>query len=324
MPVPGPLEVLVRVHACGICLSDVHMLDGSLPIALPEVTPGHEAAGVIAAVGSSVVGWQPGQRVVMTGGKPCFRCAMCAGGRWHQCRNVGLMGSTYDGAWAEYVAVPGAVVTEVPDHVPFPEAAILADAVSTPYSGIIRRAQLAPGEAIALWGIGGLGVHAVQISRMAGAGLVVAVDPSPAARQRALAVGADHALDPTAVDVRATILELTGGRGADVAVDLVGSNDVLVQGQSCLGRGGRLLMIGLSMEPLQLGPGLFFGLFGYSLLGHLGYTKPDLDAVVQLVATGRLDVSRSISGLLPLEDVADGVDRLRRKVGDPIRLVVTP
>jgi D-arabinose 1-dehydrogenase-like Zn-dependent alcohol dehydrogenase len=324
VPMPGPGEVVVRVKACGICLSDVHLLDGTLPTDLPVVTPGHEAAGVIAAVGGAVPYWQPGMHVVMAGGKPCESCATCAAGRLDRCPNTRIMGFNYDGAWAEFVVVPAFALTEVPDWLPFEQAAILADAVSTPYAGLIRRAQLAPGETIGVWGIGGLGVHAVQIARLVGAGLVIAVDPSPAARVRALVAGADHALDPHDPDLATRLLELTGGAGLDVAVDLVGSNAVLAQAASSLGRFGRVLMVGLSMDPIELGVGVLFGVSSQSLLGHLGYSKADLDTVVDLVVRKRLDVSASISGLLPLEDVAAGVEQLRTKQGDPVRLVVTP
>ena len=324
VPVPGPGEVVVQVKACGICLSDVHLLDGSLPTDLAVVTPGHEAAGVIAAVGSAVPFWQPGTHVVMAGGKPCLTCATCAAGRLERCPQTRIMGFNYDGAWAEYVVVPAFALAQVPEWLPFEQAAILADAVSTPYAGLLRRAQLAPGELVGLWGIGGLGVHAVQIARLAGAGLVVAVDPSPAARERALVAGADHALDPADPDLPVRLLELTGGAGLDLAVDLVGSNAVLAEAAASLGRYGRVLMVGLSLDPIELGPGVLFGVSSQSLLGHLGYTKADLDTVVDLVARKRLDVSASISGLLPLEDVAAGVEQLRTKQGDPVRLVVTP
>src|SRR4051794_33563203 len=102
VPEPGPNEVLVRVEACGICLSDVHLIEGTLPGPLPVVTPGHESAGVIAAVGSNVPAWQPGERVVMAGGRNCGTCAMCARGRADECQAFEIMGFNYDGAWAQY------------------------------------------------------------------------------------------------------------------------------------------------------------------------------------------------------------------------------
>ncbi len=324
IPVPRPGEVLVKVEACGICLSDVHLLDGTLPMLLPEVTPGHEAAGTIEAVGAEVPVWQPGDRVVMAGGRVCGTCRTCARGRFEECEAFEIMGFNFDGAWAQYVVVPYAGLSSVPAGIPIEQAAVLADAVSTPYAALTDRAGLRPGESIGLWGIGGLGVHAVQVARMIGAAPILAFDPLPSARERALALGADVALDPRDGDVVEKVRAITGGRMLDVAVDLVGANVVLAQAASCLGRFGRCVMVGLSLDPVELGPGLFFGLQGQSLLGHLGYRKRHLDELVDLVAHGRLDVSGSISDVLPLEDVGRGVERLTSKEGDPIRLVVQP
>ena len=324
VPVPGPGEVLVRVEACGICLSDVHLIDGSLPGPLPVVTPGHESAGVVERVGELVAGWKPGDRVLLAGGRPCSTCERCVRGRYEDCLAFEIMGFGYDGAWAQYVLVQGPMITSIPDDLPFPQAAVLADAVSTPYAALTERAGLRAGESIGLWGIGGLGVHAVQIARMVGASPIVAVDPPDSARDRALALGADVALDPAQDDVVERIRALTGGLMLDVAVDLVGANAVLAQAVAALGRSGRAVMVGLSLEDVQLGPGLFFGLLSQSLLGHLGYQKKHLDELVQLVSTGRLDVSGSVSATMALEDVVSGVEQLRSKRGNPVRLVVEP
>jgi threonine dehydrogenase-like Zn-dependent dehydrogenase len=259
----------------------------------------------------------------MAGGRPCGRCRTCTRGRPSECEAFEITGFSFDGAWAQYVVVPCGALSPVPDGIPLEQAAVLADAVSTPYAALTARAGLRPGEAIGLWGIG-LGVHAVQIARLVDAAPILAFDPLPSARERALAVGADVALDPRGGDVVERVRELTDGRMLDVAVDLVGSNDVLAQAASCLGRFGRCVMVGLSLDPVQLGPGLFFGLLGQSLLGHLGYEKHHLDELVELVASGRLDVSRSVSDLLPLEDVGRRVERLVSKEGNPVRLVVQP
>jgi threonine dehydrogenase-like Zn-dependent dehydrogenase len=245
-------------------------------------------------------------------------------GRYEECLAFEIMGFNYDGAWAQYVVVPGPAVTSIPDDLPFEQAAVLADAVSTPYAALTERAALRPGESIGLWGIGGLGVHAVQIARLVGASPVIALDPLPSARERALALGADVALDPTDEGTLARILELTDGAGLDVAVDLVGANVVLAQCVAALGRHGRAVMVGLSLDDVHLGPGVFFGILSQSLLGHLGYQKRHLDELVQLVRTGRLDVSASVSAVLPLEEVASGVEQLTSKRGNPVRLVVQP
>jgi len=325
VPVPevGALDLLIKVDACGICLSDVHLIDGSIPPIIDIVTPGHESSGTIAAVGAEIDGWKVGERVALAGGKPCGRCQMCLRGRMDECQSFELMGFHYDGAWAEYVRVPFFTVTPVPDGVAPEHAAILADAVATPYAALTDTAKLHAGESVGLWGIGGLGTHAVQLARMLGAGLIIAIDPLPSARERALKVGADVALDPTQTDIPLEISRLTGG-GLDIAVDLVGANAVLYETVRSLKRRGRAVMVGLSMDRVELGPGLIFGTQSHSLLGHLGYTKRHLDELVTLLANGRLDLSTSITDVMPLEEVPRGVERLASKEGDPVRLVVTP
>jgi D-arabinose 1-dehydrogenase-like Zn-dependent alcohol dehydrogenase len=324
VPEPGPLEVVMKVEACGICLSDVHLLDGSIPAVTQPVTPGHEAFGVVARAGALAPGWEEGQRASLAGGRPCGTCVRCRVGRMDECLAFQIMGFHYDGAWAEYVAVPYFTLAPVPDGVPAEQAAILADAVATPYAALAERAALQPGEAVGLWGIGGLGTHAVQIARLLGAGLVIAIDPLASARERALRLGADAAVDPTGDDALAEIRSLTGGLGLDVAVDLVGANRVMKQAVASLARGGRAVMVGLSLDPLELGPGILLGIQSQSILGHLGYQKRHLDDLVALLAGGRLDLSASISDVIPLSDVADGVRRLAEKEGDPVRIVVRP
>jgi 2-desacetyl-2-hydroxyethyl bacteriochlorophyllide A dehydrogenase len=326
LPEPRPDEVRVRVAACGICLSDVHLLDGTLPAQLSRVIPGHESAGVIDSVGEQVPEhWTAGRRVLIAGGKPCGACQSCVvGDAPERCLDVQVMGFAYDGAWAEYTVVPWQTLVEVPDHVPLHQAAILADAVATPYAALTERAAVRPAESVGLWGIGGLGVHAVQIARMIGAAPIIALDPSPVARARALQFGADHALDPADDTVAEDVWRLTDGRGLDVALDLFGANRILQQADACVGRGGRMVIVGLSAEDITLGTNATFGVMSHALLGHLGYSKDHLFALIRLVASGRLDVSRSISEVLALEDVGHGVDRLATKDGDPIRLVIAP
>jgi D-arabinose 1-dehydrogenase-like Zn-dependent alcohol dehydrogenase len=324
VPTLLPHEVLVRVQACGVCLSDIHLIDGSLPGNLAVVTPGHEPAGVVEKVGDAVPFWQPGQRVVMAAGRPCLACSSCAGGRTDACRAVQIMGFSFDGAWAEFVVVPYAALTLVPDSVPIEQAAILADAVSTPYAALLERAQVRPAEAVGIWGVGGLGIHAVKLARLLGAAPIVVLDPRESARDRGLRAGADVAIDPTTADAVAKVRAVTGGDGLDVALDVVGAVAVLQQAEQCLGSAGRLVMVGMSLEPTTLGPGALFSLQSQSLLGHLGYRKQHLDQLVRLVELGRLDVSDSGSDVLPLDDIADAVDRLATKRGDPVRLVIKP
>lgn len=323
-PSAGPGEVVVGVEACGVCASDLHFLHGEIPLPVaPPLTLGHEPSGVIAAVGAEVPVWEEGERVAVAAGKACLSCRSCASGRLEECRAPQIMGAHYDGGWAEYLVAPWYALARLPDDVPFEHGAIACDAVSTPYAALLGRGGLRPGERVGLWGIGGLGTHAVQIARLAGAAFIVAVDPLPAARERALALGADLALDP-AEDIPNAVRDATGGQGLDLAVDLIGRQAVVRQAMASLTRGGRVVLVGQSFETLDAGPIAFLSFLGIAVLGHLGYSKRDLEEVLALMASGRLDVSSSISGRYPLERAGEAVQRLTSKDDAPVRLLITP
>jgi threonine dehydrogenase-like Zn-dependent dehydrogenase len=301
------------------------MMDGSLPVRTPPpVTPGHEASGTIAALGRGADGVREGDRVVLFAGKPCGRCDGCRKGRAsaEQCRWPFTMGIDYDGAWADYVVVPAACCVRLPDSVPFDVGAILADAVATPYSAVIETAALRAGERVAVFGIGGLGTHALQIARLAGASFIVAIDPRPGARARARVLGADLAVAPEgAVQV---IRDASRGEGVDVSFDFVGTNAVLKQAVACLARNGRCVLVGVSGERIELGPSVTFAVRHTRLLGAFGYRPEHLETLGALVASGRLALGESISDRLPLDRAREGVDALATKRGDPVRIVLTP
>jgi Zn-dependent alcohol dehydrogenase len=211
----------------------------------------------------------------------------------------------------------------IPDDLSFEQACIVPDAVSTPWASIVQTAQVRPAQPVGVWGIGGLGAHAVQLLRLSGAAPIFAVDPVPAARQRALEFGADLALD-TSDDIAARVRELTGGPGLAFAFDFAGVTQVREQAVRCLERNGALVLVGLTDQPLTIGNGTQFSYFGQRILGHYGSDPAHVVELVDLIRHGRLDLSRSVSGTLPLTEAAEGVQRLAQKQGDPIRLVLTP
>ncbi len=313
VPRPGPGEVLIRVRAAGICLSDVHLIEGSLsPLFLdgPEVTLGHEVAGTVAALGPGVEGWAQDARVLLQAGEQR--------GGWVYTRGV-----DYDGGWAEYALATATTLVAVPDDLPLEQACIVPDAVSTPWASIVETAKVRAGQPVGVWGIGGLGAHAVQLLRLAGAAPIVAVDPVPAARQRALDFGADLALDP-ADDVASAVRELTGGPGLAVAFDFAGVAAVREQAVGALERNGALVLVGLTDQPLTITKGTQFSYLQQRILGHYGSGPAHVDELVSLIRHHRLDLSASISGTLPLADAAKGVEQLATKDGNPIRLVIQP
>ncbi|TFV60957.1 zinc-binding dehydrogenase [Mycobacterium sp. PS03-16] len=324
IPRPGPGEVLVKVAFCGICHSDLSLINGTFPAQAKVVTQGHEASGTIAALGADVTGWEVGDRVVVAAGRPCLECANCRRGDVANCLQIRLMAFAYDGAWAEYTVAQAFGLTRVPDNVPLEQAAILADAVSTPYGAVVRTGKVGIGESVGVWGLGGVGTHIVQLARLVGAVPIVAVDINPAVLDRALALGADHAFESTDPQLRDKILEVTGGRGLDVAFDAVGLKTTFEQGLDCVTVGGRLVAVGMSAESPTVGPTALFGLTQKQVLGHLGYQNVDIATLATLVSRGRLDLSRSISEIIPLDDIESGIARLDRGEGNPIRILVQP
>src|SRR6185312_254723 len=241
IPEPGPGEVLVKVAFCGICHSDLSLINGAFPPQQPVVTQGHEASGTIAKLGAGVTGWSEGDRVIVSAGRPCMTCPNCRRGDVTNCLRVQLMAFAYDGAWAEYTVAQAFGLTRVPDNVPLEQAAILADAVSTPFGAVVRTGQVGIGESVGVWGVGGLGTHIVQLARLVGAAPIIAVDVNPAVLERALAVGADYAFDARDPELAAQIGQATGGRMLDVAFDAVGKGSTFDQALNSLTVGGRFV-----------------------------------------------------------------------------------
>ncbi|MFC4061776.1 zinc-binding dehydrogenase [Planomonospora corallina] len=327
VPEPGPGQVRIRVRAAGVCLSDVHLIDGSLTpqfLTTDKVTLGHEVSGVVDALGPDVpAGWTPGQRVLLNAGERCGQCPNCV--RFTEpCLQVRTRGVDYDGGWAQYALATHHTLVPIPDDLPFEQAAIIPDAVSTPWAAIVSTGKAQPARPAGVWGIGGLGAHAVQLLRLVGAAPIIAVDPLPAARERALAFGADTALDPTAPDLPHQVTAAAGGRGLDLALDFAGVPAVREQAVSCLAPAGRLVLVGLTPAALTITDSIRFSYLGRQILGHYGSTPEHVPQLVDLTRHHRLDLARSISGTLPLADAATAVDRLTRKEGDPVRLILTP
>lgn len=180
------------------------------------------------------------------------------------------------------------------------------------------------GESVGVWGVGGIGTHIVQLARLVGAAPIIAVDINPVVRERALELGADHAFDSRDDGLADSILEITGGRGLDVAFDAVGLRVTFEQALDRLTNGGRLVSVGMSAETPTVGPTSLFGLTRRQVLGHLGYLNADIETLANLVSRGRLDLTRSISAVVPLEDVAHGIEMLEKQDGNPIRILVQP
>lgn len=314
VPAPGPGEVLIKVEAAGVCLSDVHLIDGTLkPFLLKgdKVTLGHEVAGTVHTIGEGVTGTAVGDRVLLQAGET-------RDGRVH------TRGVDYDGGWAEYALATATTLVPIPDELPFEQACFIPDAVSTPWAAITTTGAVRPAEPVGVWGVGGLGAHGVQLLRAIGAFPIVAVDPLPAARERALAFGADTALDPADPQFADHLRAATGGRPLAAAFDFAGVAPVREQAMATLGERGRLVLVGLTDQPLTITKGTMVSYLRQQILGHYGSDGKDVIDLVNLVRGGRLDFTRSVSGTFPLADAPRAVEALERKEGNPIRLILKP
>ena len=326
IPVPGIREdeVLVQVKAVGLCGSDVHIVfEGVTPTPFTPITLGHEPSGVVAAMGARVEGWEEGDRVAVTPLLFCSSCRNCITGHTNVCLERRILGIQANGALAEYLAAPAKNLVRLPENVPFTVGAIITDAVATPFQALAERAALRAGETVAIFGAGGLGLHAVQISRLLGAQKIIVVDPREGQLERAAQMGADLTIDPQQTPPVEAIQEATGGLGVDVAAEFVGLQETIAQCVESVVMGGRVVVAGLGADPINIVPPTEFVRKGISFLGSYGFTKRNIEQLVQLAASGRLNLEESITHTFPLEEVNTALEYLHEKIENPIRVAVT-
>jgi len=324
IPSPGPGEALIEMKACGICATDVHTaLDGTIPTSYTPITLGHEPSGVIKELGDGVRGWKQGDRVAIYPQITCGTCPQCREGRDGICINTRVLGMHRDGAFADYIVIPVKNLVRVPDNVSFMEAAIMTDAGATPFHAVTKRGRVKPGETVAIFGCGGLGMNAVQFCRLAGAARIIAVDTSDYALERALKVGADITVNAGVEKPYKEVIAANGGYGVDVAFEFVGANAVIDQTVRSLRRGGRAVAVGIGPEPIKTIPPFFFVYNDLALIGSFGSDIGDLEKLMGLATSGKLDLTESVSSVIALNDINQGISDLEKKVGNPVRIVVS-
>ena len=324
IPKLGPGEALIEMKACGICATDVHTaLEGTVPTAYTPMTLGHEPAGVIGDLGDGVRGWEKGERVAIYPQVTCGICPQCREGRDGICINTRVLGMHREGAFAEYLAIAVKNLVRIPENVSFAEAAIMTDAVATPFHAVTKRGCLKPGETVSIFGCGGLGMNAIQICKLAGAAQIIAVDISDSALERALKMGADVTVNAAGGKAYKEIKSATGGYGVDVAFEFIGVNAAIDQAVRSLRRGGRAVISGIGPEPINVSPPFFFVYNDLALIGSFGSDIADLESLMRIAAADKLDLRVSISAVIALDEVNQGISDLEQKVGNPVRIVVS-
>ena len=320
-PVPGPGEALVKVAACGFCHTDLHYLDHAVPTAKPPpLVLGHEISGIVEELGPGRSSRSVGDRVLVPSVLPCGDCVQCRAGRGNICPRLQMPGNHRDGGFAEYVLAPARDLVEVPAGLDLARSAVIADALTTPYHAVVRRARVRAGDWVVVVGCGGVGINAVQFAVAAGAH-VIAVDLRAEKRETALQLGACDALDPTELpDLARSVRTRTGG-GADVALEVVGKPETVTLALSTLRRGGRLCVVGYSdaAVPIPLNRLMFFE---YEIVGSLGCRPVDYPRVIEMVRQGQVNLEAVTSGTLPLDRIGEAADALRK--GQGFRTLIVP
>jgi 2-desacetyl-2-hydroxyethyl bacteriochlorophyllide A dehydrogenase len=323
MPEVGTKDVLVRIKAAGICHSDVHYRAGTAPPPSLPLTLGHEIAGVVEQAGPEVTNVKIGDRVCIHYMVTCGDCLYCSRGSEQFCTSGAMIGKYRDGGYAEYISVPGRNAFPLPAEVPFEQGAIMMCSSATSFHAL-RKGRVQPGESVAVFGVGGLGMSAVQLARAFGALDVYAVDIDVGKLEMAGDFGAVP-INAREMDPLAEIRRLTGGRGVDVALELIGLPLTMQQAVESLAAFGRAVMVGLYEGTIEVAP--YHQLVGREaeVIGSSDHLAQELPLLIELACRGRLDLSNVVTDTVPLDADAinEAMDRIER-FGGEVRIVVTP
>jgi S-(hydroxymethyl)glutathione dehydrogenase/alcohol dehydrogenase len=336
---PAAREVLIRTHAVGVCRSDLHFVDGAYPHPLPTI-PGHEAAGVVEAVGDDVTTVKVGDHVVTCLSAFCGHCEFCVTGRMALCidssvrRRKGAPPRLRLGdrpvaqmlnlsAYAEQMLVHEHACVAIDRDMPMDRAALLGCAVTTGAGAVFNVADVTPGETVCVVGCGGIGLAAVNAARIAGAGKIIALDPVAEKRAVAEKLGATHSIDALSDTAAEEVVAITGG-GVHHAIEAVGRAQSAATAVKVLRRGGTATILGMMPLDQSVGLSAMDLLSGKRLQGgFMGYNRfpVDIPRLVDFYQRGLLDLDTIIAERLPLERINHAFDALRK--GDATRSVVT-
>jgi len=336
---PGPHEVLIRTAACGLCHSDLHFIDGAYPHPLPAV-PGHEAAGIVEAVGSEVRTVKVGDAVVTCLSAFCGHCEYCVTGRMSLCLGGETRRSPKDAprlsradgsvvnqmlnlsAFAEQMLIHEHACVKIDPDMPLDRAPVIGCAVTTGAGAIFNACKLTPGETVTVVGCGGVGLATINAAKIAGAGRIIAADPIPEKRALALKLGATDVIDATAEGAAAQIIEMTKG-GVDHAIEAVGRPASANLAVSVLRRGGTATILGMMPLAEKVGLSAMDLLSGKKLQGAImggNRFTVDIPRLVDFYLRGLLDLDSIIAETIPLSGINDGFEKMKK--GDSARSVI--
>lgn len=318
-PAPGPGEVRIRVTAAGLCHTELHFLSGLLDLGVAPLTLGHEAVGVVDAVGSGVAHFRGGERVIAYYYAGCGECEFCLRGDENLCNALRAeYGFISDGGFAEYMTIPARNAVPLPPEVSDAAAAPIGCGVTTAIHAS-KLARLRAGDTVLVYGTGTVGFGLIQLAKLSGAE-PIAVGRSPEKLKLARELGAAHAIDASAGSVAEAVREITHGRGADIVFEMVATRETMEQSVRALAKRGRLVFVGYSQDSFSIHP-IQLVIGEACVTGSVGNTLAELHQAVRLVQEGTMRTV--VDRTLPLEQFQSAVDALER--GELVgRAVLTP
>ncbi len=323
VPPVGTRDVLVRVKAAGVCHSDAHYRAGRSLVRPLPLTLGHEVAGVVERAGEEVARFKAGDRVCLHYLASCGECVYCQRGSEQFCTSGAMIGKHRDGGYAEFIGMPARSVFRLPDAIPFEQGAVMMCSTATSLHAL-NKARLRAGESVAVFGVGGLGLSAIQLAKVFGAREVFAVDIKPGKLALAEQFGAVP-VNAAECEPVAEIGRLTGGRGVDVALELIGLPITMRQAVRSLAIQGRAALAGITEKTFEVAPYMEVLNKEAEIIGVSDHLAQELPQLLEWARRGALDLSKVITRTFPLESQAvnDALDELERFGGEG-RMVIVP
>jgi len=324
-PAVGDDDVLIRVKACGICGSDVQGFTGKTGRRIPPLVMGHEAAGIVEDVGKNVKDFKAGDRVCFDSTVYCNKCQPCRKGWYNRCEKRQVLGVSTpefkrNGAFAEYVAVPWWIVSKIPQHLPFSNAALLEPVSIGVHAA--NRTAISASDTVVVIGAGTIGLFILQAARIKGAKRIIVCDINEFRLEVARKLGADVVVNPDKTDLREAVLDKTQNKGADVTFEAVGFASTFAQAVSVTKTGGHLVAVGnlekiaeFNLQELVARELAFKGSYASS---------GEYRECIELVASGKINVQPLISDVLPLEKGPQAFDRLLKAEENLLKIVLEP
>lgn len=301
IPLLGEKEVLIKVKVCGVCGSDVHAYKGKHPFVHSPIVLGHEFSGVIYQIGTRANSFSPGDRVIVEPNIVCGKCYNCLHGRYNICTNLKVVGCVgYDGAFAEYVAVPEKKVLRLPGNISFEKAALVEPVAVAVHA--VRKAKQKINDVVVVLGAGTIGLLVMQVAKLAGAGEVIVTDVLDYRLKKAGELGADRLVNPASQDLIKIIQEKYGRNEVDLIYDCVGIEETISQAIQIARKGIRIMVIGVPEERIEVDLSLIQDR-ELEIVGSLMYVREDFKAAIDFIQKEKLKVKPLVTHHFKLKDV---------------------